>query len=327
MLESLTTELVVSGFFSHASNEDSSDLQAEFAAGKIWSMYDERLGRFFLADAEDLAEYGIKSFLDEVESYLRKHGVTKLDVTEDGYDDGNYYNVTVNGELFKIWDAANGEESWGKASFATFNIINTLLKQAGSSERVYAYNGGNDLGFIFLTDFQHRLLMQFPEAKTNPHEMPYVMVDNGSGYGIAERPSIKRPSFIKRYVKWLPLLIIVAIAKYYLYTTHHNEMRAAPRNLPQVLNKLQVDVSNIESMYTLKLGDDFTVIRTQLADTPQSLTWVITENGNTVLERGADKELSYRYYRLQKGAAYTVHLKAFFNNSYHIVSNTISFTP
>ena len=52
-----------------------------------------------------------------------------------------------------------------------------------------------------------------------------------------------------------------------------------------------------------------------------SLTWVITDmDGYSVLERNAEHEYQYRYFL---SGTYTVHIKAWFNGAYHIISDEV----
>lgn len=343
MPDALIAQLLESGFFRYASTKDSRDLQTALADGNLWVIYDaERLKRFYPADAEDLAEIGIKRYLDEVSPYLRTQAVPEFTIEEDD-GGGDWYTITIDGKVFTVWNEADIEHefnhervglSWGKASYTTFCILNMLLENAASEERAYAYSGGNELGFIFMTPTQHALLMQFHKAKEHLEEMPYVMVDRYPDYGLPKRTKPKTPAektrrtFWQRYIAWLPVLIILACAKYYFHTIRHPEAASAGQrtNINQPA-PTSIDSPTLAGMYTLSVASDFSVQRTMLTENPNMLTWVITENGRTVLERNAINETSYRYYRFQTGATYTIHLKAHINGAYHVVSNTVTLTP
>jgi hypothetical protein len=53
-----------------------------------------------------------------------------------------------------------------------------------------------------------------------------------------------------------------------------------------------------------------------------SLTWVITDmDGFSVLERNAENEYQYRYF---EHGSYKVHLKTWFNGSYHQISDEVT---
>ncbi len=45
-----------------------------------------------------------------------------------------------------------------------FRIVDELLEKAGSPERVYAVNGGNDLSAFFLTPKMYRIIVEHPDA-------------------------------------------------------------------------------------------------------------------------------------------------------------------
>lgn len=137
-------------------------------------------------------------------------------------------------------------------------------------------------------------------------------------------PSSKpKRTLLQRYIKWLPFLLLAAALKYYNFTAQHPEtVRNNPK--PQETTEIQQDFT---SLYTIKAQQDLTVERSSRSNKTNMLTWVIKENDKVMLERNAENETSYRYYRFQPNNTYTIHLKAFFNGSYHIVSNTVTITP
>lgn len=88
------------------------------------------------------------------------------------------------------------------------------------------------------------------------------------------------------------------------------------------------EISAPQPVAELWLDKEFTVHRGELtpAGHARSLTWVIQENGNTVLERNAENEFSYRYYALKPGNEYVIFLKAYYAGAYHPVSESVTFT-
>jgi hypothetical protein len=77
-----------------------------------------------------------------------------------------------------IYGGDEENDSWGRATFALFDIVNRHL--AGTPYRFFATNGGNDLGGMFLT------LEQAEEAKRSlPRKLawPYVPVFKAPWYG------------------------------------------------------------------------------------------------------------------------------------------------
>ena len=96
-------------------------------------------------------------------------------------NDAPRYSVKCGGREFVIYepqlDDGNGN-SWGKATFAFFTIVNDQL--AGSGYLFYAINGGNDLGGMFLTPTQSQAAQKALPKKT---DWPYLPKDEQPWYG------------------------------------------------------------------------------------------------------------------------------------------------
>lgn len=76
--------------------------------------------------------------------------------------------------------------------------------------------------------------------------------------------------------------------------------------------------------FQLAVASDYTLTRSgSLGDNVQ---WVIVKNGNTVLQRNAANELSYRYFSNTSGSSIQAYLQQFQNGRYVRVSNTITYT-
>ena len=78
----------------------------------------------------------------------------------------------------------------------------------------------------------------------------------------------------------------------------------------------------------IKISIDSTgmITRTQIGNYPENFTWVIRLNGETVLERNADNELKYRYYKDWKTGEFMVFLKQSSRvEGYTVVSNIITY--
>ena len=71
-----------------------------------------------------------------------------------------------------------GGGSWGRAAVAFFTIINDQM--ASSQYRLYAINGGNDLGGMFLTAAQAEAAQK---ALPNKADWPYFPKDEPEWYG------------------------------------------------------------------------------------------------------------------------------------------------
>lgn len=127
-------------------------------------------GQRFLADAESLGQCGISSFLryednetkrmlnkQSVEGFLESQNVIINISDENAETDG--YHITINGCNYEIYSEEELNEDWWKlSSVRCFSIINKLLREAGSRERIYALNEGNDQMTIFLTEDMYNMI-------------------------------------------------------------------------------------------------------------------------------------------------------------------------
>jgi len=102
-------------------------------------------------DAEALAETGVKAAYEEILPSLKVYIAQPVKVTEVIDQKNSKYSVIANGKTYLIYDELADPQmnSWGNATFALFDIINSQL--VNSPVRFYALNGGNDLFGIFLT--------------------------------------------------------------------------------------------------------------------------------------------------------------------------------
>ncbi len=70
----------------------------------------------------------------------------------------------MSGDMGKIWELTTNR---------TFALVNTLLQEAGSKERVFRLYSGHDTRAIFLTHEMYEALR--PSAVLPQHEMPVPM--------------------------------------------------------------------------------------------------------------------------------------------------------
>ena len=120
----------------------------------------EETYRDFHADGEDLAEGGVGQFFNELEPFLLKQGVQITQISEDFNELG--YRIEVNGTLYTIYDQQEleSEDIWTLATNRAFGIINDLLTQAQSNERIYFLYEGNDQRAIVLTPDMFELIQK-----------------------------------------------------------------------------------------------------------------------------------------------------------------------
>jgi hypothetical protein len=142
-------------------------------------------------DAEGLAEGGIKRAYDALRPKLEQYVSAPAEIEESLDDrvpshppyDAPRYAVTYRGREYVIYspelddDLSEHNESWGRATYALFSIVNDQLT---GEHRFFAINGGNDLGGMFLTPAEAEA------ARTSlPRKMdwPYLPTPDGPWYG------------------------------------------------------------------------------------------------------------------------------------------------
>ena len=103
-------------------------------------------------DAEALAETGVKAAYEELLPRLKKYVASPAAVSERYDNEAPSYSVACLGTQYPIYAQDDGDDSWGRATFAFFDIVNRQL--AKTPYRFFAINGGNDLGGMFLTPAQ-----------------------------------------------------------------------------------------------------------------------------------------------------------------------------
>ena len=132
-------------------------------------------------DAEDLAETGIGEAYESLLPKLRQYVQQPARIEELVDNDAPRYSVKCGARQFIIYAPALNDEagnSWGRATFAFFTIVNDQL--ASTSYRLYAINGGNDLGGMFLTPAQADAAKKTLPNKT---DWPYLPKDEHPWYG------------------------------------------------------------------------------------------------------------------------------------------------
>jgi len=134
--------------------------------------------RLIHLDAEELAETGIGEAYQALQPELRKYLPEPATIEELTDHDAPRYSVKCRDREFVIYEPGDEEESWGRATFAFFTLINDQL--VSSEYRLYAINGGNDLGGMFLTEAQARAAQK---ALRNKGDWPYLPDNRPPWYG------------------------------------------------------------------------------------------------------------------------------------------------
>ncbi|WP_455207431.1 hypothetical protein [Kaarinaea lacus] len=133
-------------------------------------------------DAENLAEQGIKEAYEELKPNLKKYIEKPAEIIEKLDNNIPSYSVVCNGKNYEIYGSALVEgQSWGRAGYALFNIVNEQLK--GQKVKFYAINGGNDLGGMILTEEEYNNAIKSLERKT---DWPYIPTLEHPWYGQAK---------------------------------------------------------------------------------------------------------------------------------------------
>lgn len=124
------------------------------------SIYTIGVNRDFTASEKRLTKCGIKTFLKDVHPILKANGVdiTQRQIVEDCTREG--YSIHIKDKTYRIYSAEEllRNDIWWTTGKRTFAMINDLLKNAGSEERIYSNYGGEDNWAWFFTEKLYRLL-------------------------------------------------------------------------------------------------------------------------------------------------------------------------
>lgn len=132
-------------------------------------------------DAEDLAEGGIGEAYRSLVPKLREFVSEPADIEEHIDSEQPSYSVRYQDREYLVHSPElddSGGQSWGRATYALFSIINDQLN--GSEYRFYAINGGNDLGGMFLTPSECEAAR---ESLPRRMDWPYLPTLDHPGYG------------------------------------------------------------------------------------------------------------------------------------------------
>ena len=98
-------------------------------------------------------------------------------IKEELPESNEYYRVTIGRHSQEIWnEKMSGEDCWDAGMSHTFLLINRLLEDAGSSERLFGLYGGNDGYAVFLTEEQFNIIKASNALKESDKPWkPYVV--------------------------------------------------------------------------------------------------------------------------------------------------------
>lgn len=123
-------------------------------------------------DAESLAEQGIAHAYEQLLPELATYVAHPAELSEILDAEIPSYKIRCHGQEYLIYSAEEpGTESasWGRATYFFFLIVNRQLIDAGV--QLYAINGGNDLGGLFLSPEQAAAAQKALPRKT---DWPYI---------------------------------------------------------------------------------------------------------------------------------------------------------
>jgi hypothetical protein len=185
MIEKLLADLGSLGFFKYLSSKQAEALKRKFHE-MGWIAVFGNSGRYSIGDDEALAEGGVTRFLAQLGDFLRRQGVY-LDAMQD-IQDTHGYRVTACARYWTVYTAEELRRSekqtgllWGLSSARTFALVNSLLEEARSLERLYCLHGGNDMSAIFLTTDLLRVILSIPELQ--PRDRPYMPTEEFPLFG------------------------------------------------------------------------------------------------------------------------------------------------
>jgi hypothetical protein len=144
----LADEVESLGFYKYIAIDLIDDVKGEIEKGA----YDWYLGagRAFDADAERLAEGGVKDLIDYMRPALKVEGWDVGEI-EESYDTERGYTIRIGTDRRTMWGEGEGNKSWELTTMRTAALVDEWLAKAGSQERVHVLNGGEDAIFVLLT--------------------------------------------------------------------------------------------------------------------------------------------------------------------------------
>lgn len=95
----------------------------------------------FDADAERLAEGGVKDLLDYLLPALKTEGCD-LGASTEAYDARHGYTLTIGAEQHTMWSESEAEKSWDLTTRRAAALVNERLERAGSQERLHLLPAG-----------------------------------------------------------------------------------------------------------------------------------------------------------------------------------------
>jgi len=144
----LADDVTSLGFYKYAFDDQIDGIKGEIETGA----YDWYLaaGRGFDADAERLAQGGVKDLLDDMRPALDVEGVELGEIAE-SYNAERGYTLRVGADEHTMWGDGEASRALELTTTRSIALINERLANAGSQERVHVLHGGAEAVFVLLT--------------------------------------------------------------------------------------------------------------------------------------------------------------------------------
>jgi hypothetical protein len=148
-VSTLMAELDSVGFYDLTVKDDLTTVKRLSLSNRevLW----DETNRCTTLDSEMLFEGGVKAILPDVDALLRLRNV-RIESLTDRVTDESDYVVTIDGKAYVLWKYKSRVETEYEAFSATVNLLNGLLLNVGSHDRVYFEYTGNDSMLFFLTE-------------------------------------------------------------------------------------------------------------------------------------------------------------------------------
>mgnify|MGYP005840077149 CR=1 FL=1 len=170
-LEKLVNELDELGYFNQCAPEAVDDVKKKALYAKcIYGI--DGIKRDYVVDFEDLTEFGARSFLLKIKPFLKKAGV-KIKSIQQNIDSQIGYVMSINNVDYLLydWKELRALDLWKRCAVRIFDIINEILDEANSKERLYLLFLMDEIRIIFLTEEMYAAIVASSTIKND--EKPF----------------------------------------------------------------------------------------------------------------------------------------------------------
>lgn len=158
-LEKLVNELDELGYFNQCEAEAVDVVKKKVLKERcIYGI--GQIKRDYVVDFEDLTEFGARSFLLKIKPFLRKAGV-KIRSIQQNIESHIGYIMSINNVEYLLyeWKELRALDLWNRCAVRIFDIVNEILEQANSKERLYLLFWRDEIRIIFLTEEMYAVII------------------------------------------------------------------------------------------------------------------------------------------------------------------------